>query len=135
MPILVSRKRLNSGFTLLELLVVITMLSLLAALGAQSYQRRNLSPYLAAIVNSLENAKFLAINQGRRFDLTCNEFAALVPNRFSMNCSNVLPTSEDNKTISFFSDGSSSGGSIAVINNGQKSTITIDWLTGKIEQN
>ncbi len=40
---------------------------------------------------------------------------------------------EEQGSIVFFSDGSSSGGRIELINNGRKRSIDVNWLTGLVE--
>lgn len=138
MQMLASQKHHSLGFTLLELLIVITLLSMLAAVGARAYRERNNTPYFEAIIKILERARFMAISEGHRVDLPCHEIASAVQtglaNKSFMNCTSTLPSFQDNTTISFFSDGSSSGGLITLKNSGQNNTIKIDWLTGKIDQ-
>ncbi|WP_445371972.1 prepilin-type N-terminal cleavage/methylation domain-containing protein [Methylomonas sp. HW2-6] len=135
---LASQKHHNKGFTLLELLIVISLLSLLSAVGARAYRARNNTHYFDAIINTLENAKLRAINEGRRIDLTCNEIASTtktgLSRQFYMSCTSTLPSPQENTTLSFFPDGSSSGGLITLKNSGQNNTIKIDWLTGKLDQ-
>ncbi|HLP80437.1 MAG TPA: prepilin-type N-terminal cleavage/methylation domain-containing protein [Nitrosomonas sp.] len=138
MQMLASRKHPNHGFTLLELLIVISLLSLLSALGARAYRAKNSTPYFEAIINTLEQAKLKAINEGRRIDLSCNEITSLaktgLSHQFYVSCASILPSPQENTTISFFADGSSSGGLITLKNSGQSNTIQIDWLTGKLDQ-
>jgi general secretion pathway protein H len=138
MQMLASQKHHNRGFTLLELLIVISLLSLLSAVGARAYRERNSTPYFEAIINTLDHAKLRAINEGRRIDLTCNDIASAartgLSHQFYMSCASTLPSPQENTTISFFPDGSSSGGLITLKNSGHNNTIKIDWLTGKLDQ-
>ncbi|MDO9150483.1 MAG: GspH/FimT family pseudopilin [Methylotenera sp.] len=135
---LASQKHHNHGFTLLELLIVISLLSVLSAVGARAYRAKNSTPYFEAIINTLEYAKMRAINEGHRVDLTCNDIASTARtgllHQFYISCTSILPSPQENTTISFFPDGSSSGGLITLKNNGQNNTIKIDWLTGKFDQ-
>lgn len=138
MQMLASQKRRNHGFTLLELLIIISLLSLLSAVGARAYRARNSTPYFEAIIDTLERTKLRAINEGRRIDLTCNDIASTaisgLSHQFSMSCTSTLPSPQENTTLSFFPDGSSSGGLITLKTSGQSNTIKIDWLTGKLDQ-
>jgi prepilin-type N-terminal cleavage/methylation domain-containing protein len=139
MQMLASLKHRKLGFTLLELLVVISLLSILAVVGARVYRDKNSNIYLNAVINALEDARFTAINQGRQIALACNEIASggksSITDRFDISCTSTLPSSTEKNTITFFPDSSSSGGIITVRHNGQDSTIKIDWLTGKFDQN
>lgn len=122
----------NLGFTLLELMVVLVLLSLLTALGARFLSRPKTSVALAKINTLLEQARFQAMYENRRIELSCADMITITPHGETVLChfNTFLP--ETAQTLAFFPDGSSNGGYIVWRRQEQTNTLSIDWLTGRV---
>ncbi|WP_170167560.1 GspH/FimT family pseudopilin [Amphritea balenae] len=141
--------RSQAGFTLLEILLVLVIATLLLGLVA---------PRLVAVLPGVElktGAQQIAalLRQARSQAITENRTVSLIyeaeqrsvklpgesrllswPEAVQITwqpAARGLPESEGN-TISFFPDGSSSGGSVALASGLQRYEISVHWLTGRI---
>jgi prepilin-type N-terminal cleavage/methylation domain-containing protein len=80
----------NSGFNLLELLVVVAILGILAAIGIPSllamYQRQQLSNAVSTVVTALQEAQMRAIEQNSSCVVTFNAAQAKILANGSNHC-------------------------------------------------
>lgn len=136
------------GFTLIELLVVLLVSALafaalapllpagsgpgeVKAAGRQIGAGMKLARGLAITRNHDES--FL-LDVGARTYRAADAAVRRLPKSLDLR----LLTTRDNAQsataagIRFFADGSSTGGRVIVARNGQLSTVTVDWLTGRI---
>lgn len=137
------RQTCQTGFTLLEILAVMLIIAigmtvLLVGLnrGLDSRQGRGAAAELAL---AIRNARSVAILSGRSvalsFDLTHNTWQRTnnVPRPLPANM-RVRVTAEalgdGSNLITFYPDGSSSGGNIVIENADRRWRIDVAWLTG-----
>jgi len=120
------------GFTLLELLVTLILLSFLAALGARFLNHSGTSATLAKIDKMLEYAHFQAIRENRFIELSCDDIIEKLPHGEKVTCEFNLFPPKIRQILTFFPDGSSNGGQIIWHAQGQTNTLSIDWLTGEV---
>ena len=127
MPTLARSNRNSAGFTLIEMLVVLTVLGLVAAVAAQTIGRRPES-----VVRQEAGAKLIAAVQaarheaGRSGKTRAVDAAALVP---GATLAPALPAPGiPAGLILLYPDGSSNGGTVTAKG---RTLATIDWLTGE----
>ena len=138
------------GFTLLEMVCVIALIAMLAAVLmpalARHTSRAQLQAYALQVATLLKMDRDIAIR--RRADISTSVDA---PSRaiYSGATAEALRIPEDVRfdallpktcrqraalsTISFFADGMSCGGAIALTRLDQTYEIRVNWLTGRIE--
>ena len=139
----------ESGFTLVELLVVLAiaglMIGLVAPLLAGSYGRAQFRHAARDIATTLSEARSLAITHGRSEPFLAivdrGEFAAGAGGRLhhlpnGMRMILITTTREVVRAhegdIRFFSDGSSTGGGVRLIQGDREYDILVDWFTGRV---
>ncbi len=127
------------GVTLLELLVVIVLLGLLSLIGAQALpgDDRHLQNASERIEHRLRKARLNAMRSGAAVFLPCESLATpsdrtnpVTSSRstdFTAICSGEVGRI---KGITFFTDGSSDGGTIELVSGTARIRIHIDTLTG-----
>jgi len=120
------------GFTLLELLVTLILLSLLTAIGARFLIQPETSAALAKINTMLEQVRFQAMRENRRIDLNCEDIAVTAPRGENLTCQFNFFLPRTSKTLAFYPDGSSNGGHIIWRRQGKTDILSIDWLTGSV---
>ena len=135
------------GFTLVELLVVLAILALVMAVippflaGGQA--RAELSSSAREIASALHETRSLAIREGRSetfvVDGTAGAFRAAggaperrVPAGLRLSLLTLANKRLDVGVIRFFGDGSSTGGSVSILQGERRSDVTVDWLTGRV---
>lgn len=117
------------GFTLIEMLVVLSILSLLAAIAASRIGR---SP--SGLVRQNEIAQFVeATQRAKQAAWTDGETRSLDPSQLPRGARFVPLFGGEKRpavvTPVFHPDGSSNGGTVTVDG---KPIMTIDWLTGEV---
>ncbi len=121
-----NRAGAAAGFTLIEMLVVLAVLGLVAALAAQNIGRRP-----AGLIREEGEAKLdLALDTARREAARTGTVqsvdpAALIP---GASLSGALPAGAPQGLIVIYPDGSSNGG---VVSTDGRPIARIDWLTGE----
>jgi len=139
-----------SGFTLIEVLVVLGILTLLLAIIPPSLPNvinsTKIKTATRDIAASLKITRSQAINQQREARLTLNVKNKLIHlgkqqkrlelpegTELSLVTASTEQRSEDEGSILFFPDGSSTGGRIEVAYAQDRFMIDVNWLTGKIK--
>ena len=121
-----SRRSAQQGFTLIEMLVVLAILGLVAAVAAQNIGRRP-----AGLIREEGEAKLdLALDTARRQAARTGvsqivDPAALIP---GASLSGALPAAAPPGVIVIYPDGSSNGGLVSAAG---APVARIDWLTGE----
>jgi general secretion pathway protein H len=138
-----------SGFTLIELLVVLTIMAMLLVVVLPVFSSKPKSVQLAAaaadVVTALRLTRSQAILQNRttRFlvDPAAGTFAASIAGhigRVPPGVALTLFTGADQVVspsigaLTFYPDGSSSGGSVAMTAGGLRYTVLVNWLSGNV---
>ena len=155
---LYRKARLPSGFTLLELLVVLTIAGLLAALVPPLYAKAvpgaRLKTTARDFAISLRDARAIAVTTGKQVDLKLiadppsysvgNDTGIQLPRGVSMTAydyltvanislTNANARSEDEFVVRFFPDGSSNGAVIKLANDSTAYRVNVSWLIGDIQ--
>ena len=137
------------GFTLLELLVVLTIIGFALSLVPGFMLRDNTSVTMdravGALADGLRSTRSQAILENREnlfaIDVERRQFRAGVqasPVQIGDGIALRLVTARKELSgnvsgrLRFFPDGSSTGGRIVLVNDGDRREIEVDWLTGKI---
>ena len=121
-----SRRSAQQGFTLIEMLVVLTILGLVAVVAAQNVGKRP-----AGLIREEGEAKLdLALDTARREAARSGvaqsvDPAALIP---GAGLTGALPSAVRPGLIIVYPDGSSNGGLVSA---GGRAVARIDWLTGE----
>jgi general secretion pathway protein H len=138
----------EKGFTLIELLVTLAIAASLVAIAlpllSGATERAQFKSAAHSIADALRQTRSLAIASGKDAALIIDvqgayriETAGAVhhlPTGISLV---LLTTTKERRTetagsIRFFPDGSSTGGSVRLIEGGRHYDVLIDWLTGRV---
>lgn len=137
----------ESGFTLLEMLVAITIAAIVMGVSAPAMQRLYVSSQYHAAVNDiitlLSSARYQAIRRGGQADVVINpetreislgEKVQSLPKSLHVE---VLGSRELNRDgagiIRFYPDGGSSGGYVNLTSDNNKTVqVQVDWLLGRV---
>lgn len=138
----------EAGFTLIEILVVIVILGLVAALVAMHGPQRNATLDLRAAAQEvaqtlrLARARAIAGNRvvGVAFDPATHmmRLEGTTPRPLPPDLGIAVTAAPGNTlgqrmaAIRFAPDGSSSGGSVELGTGGRRARIGVDWLTGRV---
>lgn len=125
--------RMDSGWTLLELLVVLALLGLLAWLGASGLSGSSADPGVEReLTRQLQAARARSLESGVPVTVACAELAATLQQRLgrtvALDCRPSLPQAGSN--FAYFPDGSSTGGQVTWQQGSAGQALQIDWLTG-----
>lgn len=137
------------GFTLIELLVVLTIMALLLVVVMPVFGGKPKSVQLAAaaadVVSALRRTRSQAILQNRttRFlvDPAAGTFAASAGGRVERVPPGIALTlftgadeviSPNVGAVTFYPDGSSSGGGVALTTGASRYTVLVSWLSGNV---
>ena len=123
-----SRRSAQLGFTLIEMLVVLTVLALIAMVAAQRIGRRPESVIRNEAQARLDAAIQVARREaGRTGSVRAIQPAALIE---GASLAAALPSSDSSPgQILLYPDGSSNGGLVSVSG---KPLASIDWLTAQV---
>jgi len=141
------KRHAAAGFTLIEMMVVLGILGLMLALVPSALSIAIPGQQLRAATNQLaddlRDARARAVlggeptavaikleGAGQRVGTT----GARLPRDTTILVQNAPAASivDDVASVSFFPDGSASGGTIGLSAGGRTYTITVDWLTGRV---
>lgn len=140
-------KNSAAGFTLLELVLAITIAALVVAVSAPSMQRLyESSQYRGAVndvVSALSLSRHQAIRSGEPADVAFNpsegriirsEEATDLPGSIELEVLGAAELNRDSAgVIRFYPDGGSSGGYVKLTHkNGMSVSVTVDWLLGRV---
>jgi general secretion pathway protein H len=118
-----TRRNREAGFTFIEIIVVMTVLGFAYALAAPAISNWFDGPRMDSAVRDM----IISLREARARAITSSSDVAFSPtiDANSIQLSQSAP-------ITFFIDGSSSGGRITLTSDDQTRAIQIDWLTGRI---
>ena len=145
-----KKKKTEDGFTLLEMVCVVAIIAMLAAVLLPSIprgtSRQRLEAYAVEAASMLKSDRTAAMRRripiatqvdagGRSLRSGATGRILRVPDDVAINA--VLPARCNERpalsTISFFANGMSCGGTIALSRLGTAYEIRVNWLTGGIE--
>lgn len=124
------------GFTLLELLVVIVLIGLLASVGAQTifHLGNTLNREADRIEQRLYQASIQARESGLKVSVACARLLSGPVGASSHDAPSVSCRSESGPMdfLTFYPDGSSSGGSIKLRTDIEHIILSVGWLSGEV---
>ncbi len=129
------------GFTLLELLVVLIIASAMAAIAAPSFEqllsRVRFAQQGSELVSLLQQQAQHARHSGQPRQLTLEPGQILLDQQPLLHLpeGTTLQWQPDRPgaALTFFRDGSNSGGKIQLSNGQQQQQISLHWLTGEVK--
>lgn len=145
MPPICRTERGEAGFTLLELLITLTIaVMLVAALPGLGGQPLALDGAARALVRDLRAAQIAARESGapqrlvfearaRRYGRVGGASVAL-PAGLGMEVLTGRAAGDTDQGITFFPDGSSTGGAVTLREGARQRRIEVRWLTGQVRQ-
>ena len=139
----------DEGFTLFEMLVALAILALALAFAVPAFQRSNgrasIRPLAAELTGTLRTARSLAITGNRPVTILLDPETRSygiegygkpqsLPSSIALafNTTNELGRPEADSRITFFPDGSSTGGNVTLFDKKQVISLNVAWLTGAI---
>jgi general secretion pathway protein H len=141
--------RLSAGFTVLEMLIVLALLALAAAVAMPIFARPSDTVRLQAtardLINALRLTRAMAIARNAEIALTIDvdkrtfASAAIRTQSFAPGITAELTFAEPERKdqssggFRFFPDGSSSGGDVHLRLRGREARICVNWLTGEAQ--
>lgn len=131
------RKTSQDGYTLIELLVVIGILALVASvatpIASHVVQAANTRSDAYLLMSGLMRLQNEAVAKGKTTTLMPSSTIAedLATRGFGLSNSAVI---ELKQPISYYADGTSSGGRLILRHEEKQTTIEVAWLTGSLSQ-
>jgi len=130
--------RAQAGETLIEVLVVVGILGLITAMVFPAWisplQRVRLYEARAALIAHLRTARADSVRGDRAVTLElADDGRGYVWEQSSAALPMGVGIDGDPRSITFFADGSSSGGALKLIGRGQVLTLAVDPTTGLVE--
>lgn len=131
------RQSSQDGYTLIELLVVIGILALVASvatpIASHVIQAANTRSDAYLLMSGLMHLQNEAVTGGKAITLAPSATIAadLAARGFGLSDSAVV---ELKQPLSYYADGTSSGGKLAVRHGEQETIIGAAWLTGSLSQ-
>jgi general secretion pathway protein H len=125
------------GYTLLELLVVIAIIGLISAFAAPPLARSVASASLHAdarrLASDLRHLQRLAEQRQQTIALASNGSSlAIEPDAGVVLPDAGIALQGDAQTLFYYADGTSSGGTLRLSENGQGLDVHVAWLTGAV---
>ena len=134
------RQHRPDGYTLIELLVVIAILALIAAIAmpvaSRAVEAATFRADARRLAGELEALQQRAMDQQETITIAAatNGAAPSVSSgdKFALSNSEKLSLASDTQAISFFADGTSSGGTLNIVNGPRAIAVKVAWLTGAV---
>lgn len=140
-PISEPGRRVEGGFSLLELLILVALFGGLAWIGAQGLPSWSQSPMMlrAGLGKVLQDARQRSLESGGVVSVGCRaleeRLAALLDQEdvsdILFQCGSAIKSSSGDDAIAFYPDGSSSGGLIS-FELERRQSLDVDWFTGQM---
>ena len=126
----------QDGFTLIELLVVLAIMGLIATLTVPLAARAVDDAALRADARDLATHLYALEARARREQQTITIAPGTIDLTLlgspKLSHSAVISVPEHGDTLSFYSDGTSSGGTLRIEEHGRGVDLDVAWLTGKV---
>jgi general secretion pathway protein H len=136
----------QAGVTLLELMVVLAIMGLLAALAGPVLSRRATSPATVArdVVTALREARVEALTRRRPIafwlDAAKRSYGVgekpshSLPADMRIKFESARTSPQDRGEVIFFADGRTTGGRISIQAAERRSVVDVDWLDGLVRR-
>jgi general secretion pathway protein H len=151
MPVRSSTKKCDDGLTLVEMMVVLAILAISAAVAYPSFRASSETNepalHLTRISAMLKAARGRSISSGRdvafvinttdsTYGLSSDTTPTQFPKVLSMTLTAARSTApgEEGAALVFFPDGSSTGGRISITDGRKTAGLVVGWLTGAVSR-
>lgn len=139
--------RRTGGFTLLELLVVLMVMSLIAGVVVPAYSKsmtsldlRKSARHVAAVLKESRNVavfqsqtvQFYLDEETHGFQSDVSRGSYPLPADLVATLEGIAGEPKIQAAILFFSDGTSSGGQVRLVLEESSQLVSVDWMTGAV---